>query len=814
MPIFKRRQFLQFGGALLAALGYDHLEFGRITQHYGQVLAQPTRRKRALLVGIGDYPGGSSEDLKRRGWWPYLRGAVNDVLLQKELLKHRFGFAENDIVVLTDQTATRTNILAQFEQLIQWVQSPDDVVVFHYSGHGSNVIDPNQVFDDQVNGTIVPIDADLPLGYPQAGGEVDDITAGTIFLLREALGRRTNNVTFILDSCYSGGGVRGNLTLRSRPGHVELDLRSSSSTQLTMSSQELDYQQRWLTDLQLSKPDWIQRRRQIQINGAAMFASRRNQQAADAAIAKDFHAGVFTYALTRHLWQQSREQGMGQVVVATAAKTEQFLKAVEADKTQTPGLEVREGSADRRQPIYFTPLLNPPAEAVVTKIKGKSVELLLTGLEPTILEAFGKGAMFTVVDPQGNPQGTVEIEGRDRLTATGLYQQERTSADATMLNQFPSTSGFSLPCLGNKATDRSARKNRFKLKPGTALQEQLRSLPPDLSLRIGLDQSLGADRSAAKRALESLPRIEVVPLLEQEVDYILGRVSLAYRQALADQVQQTVPSAQRQQALAELPPVNSVALFSVGLALIPNTYRTTERGIGGAIASLQTKFKVLLAARIVKLTLNTSSSQLNVAARLKVAEDQELLAQSFTVRGGGDPTDGVQVINPTTVKLAQIPIRKPIQISVVNRDYRDLHLAVLIFSPDGDIDILFPRSDGPDAALVPRGEILDLPSAIEIQDGASLSFKRPWGVAELLILASTTSIQKALVPIQVLAQEQRSVSRSESLVAEKAEGAIASLLDDLASETRGEEGSEWVDRLFDPKQMAALSIPFEIVDEA
>ena len=808
MPIFKRRQFLQFGGALLAALGYDHLDFVRITQRYGQVLAQPTRRKRALLVGIGDYPGSSATDLKIRGLWYQLRGAVNDVLLQQELLKHRFGFAENDIVVLTDQDATRANILDHFEQLIQWVQSKDDVVVFHYSGHGSNVIDPNQVFDDGVNGTIVPINADLPLGYPQTGGPVDDITAGTIFLLREALGRKTNNVTFILDSCYSGGGVRGNLTLRSRPGHAELDPRGSPSTQLTISPQESDYQQRWLTDLGWLKSDWIDRRQQIQINGAAMFASGRNQQAADAAIAQDFHAGVFTYALTRHLWQQSREQGMGQVVVATAAKTEQFLKAVEADKTQTPGLEVRKGSADRQQPIYYTPLLNPPAEAVVTKVKGKSVELLLTGLEPTILEAFGKGAVFTVVDPQGNPQGIVEIEGRDRLIATGLYKTERTSADAAVLSQTSSTSGLSLPCLGNKANERSARKSRFKLKPGTALQEQLRSLPPDLSLRIGLDQSLDADRSAAKRALESLPRIEVVPLLEQEVHYILGRVSADYHQALVERIQQ-VPSAQQQQALAELPPVNSVALFSVGLELIPNTYRTTERGIGGAIASLQTKFKVLLAARIVKLTLNTSSSRLNVMAKLKVAESQELLAQSFTVRGGESPTDGVQVINPTTVKLAQIPIGKPIQISVVNRDYRDLHLAVLIFSPDGDIDILFPRSDGPNAALVPRGENLDLPSASEIRDQASLSFKRPLGVAELLILASTTPIQKALVPIQVLAEEQRSAS----LVAEKAEGAITSLLDDLASETRSGEDSELVDRIFDPKQMAALSIPFEIVAE-
>ena len=173
------------GGA--AALGYSQLDLRLLTQRYSQVLAQPTHRKRALLVGIGDYRG-TQEDFKNLGIWYRLPGAINDVLLQQELLRHRFGFSEDDIVILTDQDATRANILAQIEQLLQWVQSSDDVVVFHYSGHGSNVIDPHQVFEDRSNGTIVTIDAELPENYPQIGGEVNDITAGTLFLSSLLLG--------------------------------------------------------------------------------------------------------------------------------------------------------------------------------------------------------------------------------------------------------------------------------------------------------------------------------------------------------------------------------------------------------------------------------------------------------------------------------------------------------------------------------------------------------------------------------------------------------------------------------------------------
>jgi len=302
MSLINRRHFVQFIGSSLTLLGVNQLKIQSASLLYGKVLAQETRRKRAFLVGINKYS--KENDQYLRGSWHSLQGAITDVELQKELLIHRFGFHSEDILKLRDEEATRDNILKQFEQhLIQWVKSPDDVVVFHYSGHGSTVIDPNQIFADGLNGTIVPIDADLPAGYPHKGGKVDDITAGTIFLLREALARKTKNVTFILDSCYSGAGVRGNLIIRSRPGYAEmLQLRGDNQTTKLESSQaELEYQQRWLTDLKLSPAVWIENRRKNMVDGAAIFAASRNQLAADATFAQNVNAGVFTYALTRQL---------------------------------------------------------------------------------------------------------------------------------------------------------------------------------------------------------------------------------------------------------------------------------------------------------------------------------------------------------------------------------------------------------------------------------------------------------------------------------------------------------------------------------
>ncbi|MFM8306458.1 MAG: caspase family protein, partial [Microcystis aeruginosa] len=167
MTRIKRRQLLSLTGSLLATLGLSQLELKQRAILYRSVLAENTPRKRALLVGVNNYP-----DTR----WIPLEGAVNDVKLQQELLIHRFGFQSDQILLLTDHEATRENILQAFEEhLIKWAQ-PGDVVVFHFSGHGSQVFDPDQIFQDGQVSTIVPVDSILPPGYPNKGGKVNDIT--------------------------------------------------------------------------------------------------------------------------------------------------------------------------------------------------------------------------------------------------------------------------------------------------------------------------------------------------------------------------------------------------------------------------------------------------------------------------------------------------------------------------------------------------------------------------------------------------------------------------------------------------------------
>ncbi|NEQ34118.1 MAG: caspase family protein [Leptolyngbya sp. SIO4C5] len=149
-----RRRFLQAAGGALAVTGLSQLALPQQATRYGRVLAHETPRKLALLVGINDYPS--------VGRYTSLQGCLTDLDLQRELLISRFRFSPDDICVLSDETAdppSRANIIRAFEEHLIAQARPNDVVVFHFSGHGSRVLDPRPRHDDDFNSAFVPADA-------------------------------------------------------------------------------------------------------------------------------------------------------------------------------------------------------------------------------------------------------------------------------------------------------------------------------------------------------------------------------------------------------------------------------------------------------------------------------------------------------------------------------------------------------------------------------------------------------------------------------------------------------------------------------
>ncbi|NER81029.1 MAG: DUF4384 domain-containing protein [Leptolyngbya sp. SIO1D8] len=722
---FSRRHFLQAAGGTLAALGWSQIDLARQSEGYGQILAQSTPRKLALLVGINTYP----ED----GLFSTLYGCVNDVELQYHLLVHRFGFQPTDIVKLTDEQATREGILTAFEEHLIKQAQPGDVAVFHFSGHGSRVLDPDQDFPDGLNSTLVPIDSLLPEGFPRNGGHVRDITGHTLFLLGSAV--PTDNFTMILDSCHSGGAKRGNLVIRNRTGGMGL----------TMSEEELTYQEQWLSRLDLSPEEFIQRRREGIAKGVAIASAKRDQYAADAPF-EDFYAGAFTYVLTQYLWQQTGSTSFDNTLGNVARTTTQL-----SFSAQEPHFEMQPGGNYDNLPIYFTPKTTPPAEAVITHIQGSDAEIWLGGIDPRSLAAFEQDAVLAAVDASGQEQGLVQITTRQGLIGRGrLLQAELTS--------------------------------------GILLQEQVRGVPTDVTLRIGLDDSLANEQTSAHQALTSIPRIEPMALGQGEVHYILGRMTAAYRQELV--------------GAADLPLEGSIGLFSQGLDLVPGSYGNVRESITAAVERLRPKLRSLLAARIVKLTLNPGSSRLNLRTTMVPEGGNQLVASAFTVRGSNSPT-------PTPRPgIEQIPLDTAIQFQIENQENRDLYLSVLVIDATGEMAVIFPNQWTADVAatLLPAGQTLLLPNPN--QDSFRLVTQAPKGTTEVLIVASSNPLDTALRALQGVAT--RSGVATGPVGIDDPTQVIDNLIQDV-SRTMPSVAGALSTQPVSVTQVAALSITFDVV---
>lgn len=115
-------------------------------------------KKKALLIGC-NYPGTKAE----------LHGCVNDVSRMYKCLTDQFGFAEEDITVMIDTDnrsvqPTGVNIKKVLRRLID-ESEPGDVLVMHYSGHGTQVpAESGDEEDDGYDEAIVPCDLNLLTG--------------------------------------------------------------------------------------------------------------------------------------------------------------------------------------------------------------------------------------------------------------------------------------------------------------------------------------------------------------------------------------------------------------------------------------------------------------------------------------------------------------------------------------------------------------------------------------------------------------------------------------------------------------------------
>ncbi len=155
-------------------------------------------RRLALLAGINQYTAEAVPAIDP------LHGCVNDVTLFRDLITSKFGFAAADVLMLTDEQATRAAIVDGFKTHLAGQAKAGDVVVFYYSGHGSQIPDPPP--STVIRTSIVPHDSRDP------ANKVFDITMDDLNELLDEVRAKTSNITVICDSCFSGNLVRGRVT--------------------------------------------------------------------------------------------------------------------------------------------------------------------------------------------------------------------------------------------------------------------------------------------------------------------------------------------------------------------------------------------------------------------------------------------------------------------------------------------------------------------------------------------------------------------------------------------------------------------------
>lgn len=378
MPKLSRRHFLQAAGATLVTAGLPQTQLLR----HQKVLAQSTRRKLAVIIGINNYT-----DIP-------LYGCVNDAILQRQLLIHRFGFNPQDVVMLLDKDATRQGILDAVEEHLIKQAKPGDVAVVHFSGHGSLVRDPDPIYTDPntgegLAGTLVPVDGALLGDADARGSVVADIMGHTLFLLMSAI--QTENFTAVLDSCYSGASTR-EIRVRAREGGDKIEI----------SPQEKAYQEQWLTRLGWSREEFVRRYRQGVGNGVVLAATQPNQLAVDERL-NGFVAGAFSYRLTKHLWQQD----------STPERAISEIKSqIPQSYRQQPKLEVEADTDYRQQPFYFVENPRMGGQALAIDREADLAKLLLVGIDPGEVVP---GTEFVTSEGEGG----VEVDSREGLIATG-----------------------------------------------------------------------------------------------------------------------------------------------------------------------------------------------------------------------------------------------------------------------------------------------------------------------------------------------------------------------------------------------------------
>jgi hypothetical protein len=723
----RRRTFLERAGVVLAALGLSEAGLLALTDRYHQALAQPTRRKLALLVGINQYPEQACDCVPVRG--AALSGCLTDVELQRELLMHRFGFNPSDIVALTDQKATRAAIEDAFRLHLIEQARPGDVVLFHFSGLGSQV-QWTGAEEEETGNTLVPVDGTLSTEEDAA---INDLPHETLGLLLRSL--HTENVTTILDTSYTNLGrtFQGNLRIRSRPNAPSGKLHET----------ELAFQEQLMAELKVSKAQIQAQWRSGQLPGMLLSATRQQQVATEGQW-NGFSAGLFTYALTQQLWWTTPATTVRTNLTLATGTVRQF-----AGVEQLPALNGQKVQNQRISTYYLTPETTD-ADGVVRAVdEDGKVQLWMAGLPSPVLENYGTSVLAIVHSPSEALRPPVPLPADAGLESSPTHPPASESSPSDTVASPPTTSLLQVrsregltfkarPCCGDKAID---------LRAGQLVQEVVRLLPRNIGLTVALDASLERiERVDATSAFSSVPRVSSV-IAGEPADFLFGKM-LPNSPVSPTLTASLTPT--------PVPIKHGYGLFSLGRNAILNTLVQEEEAVKTAINRITPQLRTLLALKLLRLTANRGSSRLPIHATLEMTDPQErIVMQQETVRGRSTTKLGESKARVYTADLftgdgaITIPTGSRIRYRLQNKGEQPVYFLLLGLDTRGNPIAFFPALEN---NLIPPGETVIVPQAISdwvIQD--------PPGLVETHLVFSRSPLTQSYAALKSSSKESRQI---------------------------------------------------------
>ncbi|HYP54473.1 MAG TPA: caspase family protein, partial [Pyrinomonadaceae bacterium] len=217
--------------------------------------------KKALCIGVNDYPYGAANDL---------RGCVNDCNDWAALLRDHYDFT--DIQVVQDGNARKAAIMDGIKNLLADARS-GDVLVLTNASHGTYEASASD--DEDFDEALCPYDTDSNLIVDDELRELfANVPAGV-------------NLTVISDSCHSGSVTRVVLDQYRRRRFLPPDVRGS---RVLTAEQMRAARKKKRQQGQAMYPE-------SGMNEILLSGCRDVQTSADAYIAGDYHGAMSYYAI-------------------------------------------------------------------------------------------------------------------------------------------------------------------------------------------------------------------------------------------------------------------------------------------------------------------------------------------------------------------------------------------------------------------------------------------------------------------------------------------------------------------------------------